>query len=182
MKLSGLKKTPKSRYSKARHNGVSLVELLVALTISGFLAICLSDSLSAQIRMSTMTQSRLIAGQLARSLVDRFRAAEFNELPPSYQTYSVRVSSDDPTNPTYFILNRPLQVDSLNLQWAHLSASNLKPGSTFQGTVQINIADTMLDTKTVQVTIAWREPGGSEDKTYTLSSLIHRYGIHGDSR
>lgn len=37
MKLSGLKKTPKSRYSKARHNGVSLVELLVALTISGFL-------------------------------------------------------------------------------------------------------------------------------------------------
>lgn len=182
MKHLCLKKTHNSRYLKSRERGVSLVELLVALTISGFLAICLSESLSAQIRMSTMTQSRLIAGQLAKSLVDRLRAAEFSELPSSYQTYSVRVSSDDPTNPTYQLLNRPLQVDSVNLQWAHLSASNLKPGSTFQGTVQISIADSMLDTKTVQITITWREPGGSEDKTYTLSTLIHRYGIHGDSR
>ncbi len=182
MKQSGLKKTPKSRYRKARHNGVSLVELLVALTISGFLAICLSDSLSAQIRMSTMTQSRLLAAQLAKSAIDRLRVTDFNDLPLASQTYQVRISSDDLNNPSFKVLNRPLQIDSSNLLWAHFDASNLKPGSSFKGTVQIQISDLMTDTKMVQVTVTWREPGASEDKSYILNSIIHKYGIHGDSK
>lgn len=182
MKHLCLKKTHNSRYLKSRERGVSLVELLVALTISGFLAICLSESLSAQIRMSTMTQSRLLSAQLAKSAIDRLRVTDFNDLPSALQTYSIRISSDSPNNPSFKVLNRPLQIDSTNLLWAHFDTSNLKPGSTFNGTVQIQISDLMADTKMVQVTVTWREPGASEDKTYILHSIIHKYGIHGDSK
>ncbi|MBK7751008.1 MAG: hypothetical protein QG625_1603 [Cyanobacteriota bacterium erpe_2018_sw_39hr_WHONDRS-SW48-000098_B_bin.30] len=175
-------KAKKSKRSLTRDVGVSLVELLVSIAISGFLAICLSESLSAQMRMSTITQSRLLAAQFAKSTVDRLRMTSFSRLPPTLQTTPIKISSEE-LNTTYPVLDRPLQIDATNLLWAHADPSNMKPGSTFKGTAQIVIADSSLpDTKTVQVTVTWREPGTTEDKTYVLTSLIHRYGIRGDSQ
>jgi len=175
-------KARKSKRSGTNEVGVSLVELLVAIAISGFLAICLSESLSAQMRMSTLTQSRLIASQLARSTVERLRTAEFNELPPSFQQFPIKIKSEDP-NGSFGLLNRPLQIDTANLLWSHVDPSNLNPGSTFTGTVQILITDSNVsDTKKIDVTITWSEPPSTIDKTYVLSSFVHRYGIHGGSR
>ena len=71
------------------------------------------------------------------------------------------------------VLNpRPVLLDLVSLDWTPAGRAN-----KFQGTVTETITDgPYTDTLRVTVVSNWQE--GTQNRSYSLSTLISRYGIH----
>ncbi len=160
--------------------------MLVAVTISGFLAVCLGASLSEQLRLSSTSQNQLLAAALADQAVERVRATPFSQL--QVGSYPIQVASADSqstfvavsTDPMFL---RPLQVDGANFTYLTGNTGNNMPTSKFTGTVELSIGsgpENIDSLRTINVLVSWAESGASANgakKTYQLTSLVCRDGI-----
>lgn len=152
--------------------GSYLVELLVALAVSGFLAAVMGASLSETMQTSSGAQNQLMAADIAQELIDRVRNTAFGNLPPN-GTYLAHTDSDDGVivGP-YSFQQEPTLMDVANLTWTNRTLNN-----RFRGTANVVLADgPTSDTRRVTVTIAWREQ--SATRTYSQSTIIASSGVH----
>ncbi len=159
--------------------GSYLIELLVALAISGFLAVALAASLSEQMRVTTSTDNQLKAAELAQEVIERFRQTS-QTLPPS-GTYPIQVNSDDGVvvGP-YWFQRRPLMMDRTNLDYpGSLVSSN---SSNVQTVVVTLTPGTTATTTLVTVTVTWTESTASRtasfSTTVTKTDTSTEAGIH----
>lgn len=166
--------------------GSSLVELLIAVTLSGIVMVTLGASLSEQMRLSTTSQNQLIAGTLAREVVERVRATPFAELPPVGSIQEIRIASGDTKDTGVYdlsrpILARPLQIDAENFSWRHPDPNYPIPLTRFPGRVTLQMggeaqspSGPIPETKTATVSVTWTE---GAPKQLQLKAIICRYGI-----
>ena len=146
--------------------GSYLIELLVALAISGFLAVALAASLSEQMRVTTGTDNQLKAAEMAQEVIERFRQTS-QTLPP-YGTYQIQVNSDDGVGSgTWWFQQRPLILDRTNLNYpGYLGASN----SSNVQTVSVTLAPGVTSTTTlITVTVGWTETSASRVASFSTT-------------
>jgi type II secretory pathway pseudopilin PulG len=169
-------------------NGSYLIELLMALAISGMLAVALGNSVCQTKGISNRSENSLYASLMAEEILERLRSTPFDSLPSSGVSHNVRVNYGDSTDSTTYettppMLNRPLLIDGSNLQWLVNSGTNL-PTYHFKGTAQILIKDGPLTssgpgpvTKTATVTVTWSDGDATGPHVLTLSRMLSRFGI-----
>jgi type II secretory pathway pseudopilin PulG len=151
--------------------GSYLLEMLVAIGISGFLAVIMSMSLASTMRTSTSTDNQVVAATLAQGVVEHLRNQSWSTWPPVPYSSQLPVYSNDgvPAN-TYF--PTPLLMD--------LSADTWSQGSTtnrFNGTVFLTLAQGPTNTTDLAtVTVKWNEVNAQ--KQYVLNSVVSQYGFH----
>lgn len=153
-------------------SGSYLIELLVALAISGFLAVALASSLSEQMRASTTTERQTKAAQLAQEVLERFRQTAQN-LPP-YGTYPIQVNSDDGVvvGP-YWFQKRPLSVDHTNLDYPGYLGSTTSNGvQSVNATLSQGLT---ASTSLITVTVTWVE--GTATKSAAFSATLSKTPI-----
>lgn len=170
-------------------SGASLVELMVAISISGIVLVGLGSSMSEQLRLSAKSQKQLLAVAIARQMVERVRATPFDKLPSDGLQKEVRVASGDPTDSGVYdstnkLFDRPLQIDGLNLVWLSPDPSNPMPVSKFGGKVYLTIGPgpsgpygEVEGTKTANILVTWNEDMPQE---YRLRAIICKYGIQSE--
>lgn len=168
---------------------MSLIELMVAVAISGIVLVSLGASLSEQMRLATKSQKQLLAVQLARQMVERVRATPFDDLPMAGITKEVRVASGDLNDSGVYdslvpILYRPLQVDAVNFSWRSPDSSNPMPISKFPGKVYLTMGTAasgpygpIPNTKTATVLVTWSE---DMPKQFELKFVICKQGIQSE--
>ncbi|CAN5705926.1 hypothetical protein BH10CYA1_BH10CYA1_05940 [soil metagenome] len=159
--------------------GSYLIELLVALAISGFLAVALAASLSEQMRVTTGADNQMQAAELAQEVIERFRQTSRSLPPPG--TYPIQVNSDDGVGSgSYWFQNRPLSLDRTNLDYpGFLGASN----SSNVQTVSVTLAPGVTPTTTlITVTVSWTESTANRSASFSTTlaktSTSTEAGIH----
>lgn len=160
-------------------SGSYLIELLVALAISGFLAVALASSLSEQMRASSSTERQAKAAQLAQETLERFRQTT-QSLPP-YGTYPIQVNSDDGvTVGPYWFQSRPLSVDHTALNYPGYLGSTTSNG--VQSVIATLSPGVTSSTSLITVTVTWTEGTASKSAAFatTLSKTptTSETGIH----
>lgn len=181
----------RKRFRRVRREcGASLVELMVAIMISGIIMVALGSSLSEQMRLGTKTQNQLVAAELAKTLSERIRATKFDDLPTYLTPQNVRIAAGD-LNDTHSytgeILSRPLQIDGQLLQYKSPSSDNPMPISKFPGEVTLTLggmadgpSGPLDDTRKATILVTWMEPGQSDSKRLELKMILYRNGIQVD--
>lgn len=169
------------RSSKA----ISLIETMVAVALTGIVLGVLGTSLAQLMALQSTSQNRLIAGILAKEVVERLRATPFDSLPPAGVTMSVRVARGDLNdsnvyNPTIPTVNNALQIDTSKFQYLTTESSGL-PVTKFPGQVFLTMGSeavcpfgTLQNTRTATVLVTWNE---SEPKQLELKVILSKYGI-----
>ena len=166
--------------------GMYLIELIVAIAMSGLLAVVLGTSLSANLSFSSGAQNQLIAADIAQELVDRFRDYPGQILPSTTWipdgTYPVHVDSDDGVivNPNFPAAVSPLIFDVTNLTFQTLTLSSRFRSGTAS---TINVALVTLPNgsspptdRSITITVQWQEKTAL--RTYTLTTIVDQWGIH----
>lgn len=183
----------RKRFRRVRREcGASLVELMVAIMISGIIMVALGSSLSEQMRLGTKTQNQLIAAELARVMVERIRSTPYEKLPSDNITRAIRIASGDMTDTNVYdmsnpIVSRPLQIDATAFQYRSPNASNPMPISKFPGQVTVSFGGAadgpfgqVQQTKTANVLVSWNEAGQSSPKQIELKVTVCKHGIQAD--
>jgi prepilin-type N-terminal cleavage/methylation domain-containing protein len=152
--------------------GVYLIELLVALAISGFLAVALAASLSEQMRVTTGTENQLKAAEIAQQVIERFR--ESSQPLPQYGAIPMQLDSDDGTvvGTIPWLQNRPLSLDYSNLQYPNMTG-DLFIGSGPNGRAVVLATlgpGTTSTTSSLTVTVTWSE--GVSTRVATFSTTL----------
>lgn len=175
-----------------RERGASLVELMVAIMISGIIMVALGSSLSEQMRLGTKTQNQLVAAELARVMVERIRSTPYDDLPSDFITRSVRIASGNTKDTNVYdaskkIVDRPLQIDAINQQYRTPDPLNPMPISMFPGQVTLTMGGAasgpfgeVKDTRTADVLVTWNEPGQTGTKEIKLKVIVCRHGLQVD--
>ncbi len=175
-----------SRTKPRNQQGSYLIELLVALAISGLLAVARGTSVAQTKGISNRTENGLLATLMAQQVLDRVRNTAFDELPNSGVTHHVRVNLGDPDDTQTYeanqpLLNRPLLIDGVNLKWQSAAASI--PMYKFRGTVDLVLKDGPIDSvgpapvsKTATVTVMWSDSAANAPHVVQLVRMIYRYG------
>ncbi len=171
-----LAKTPSFR--GGRRFGSILLDLVVAVAVSGVLLLCLSNGISELMRLSVSAQSRFMAANVAKSIVERIRATPFENLPLDDVTYQMRMTSAQSVSSPEWLVSRVLQIDNLNFLWTGLSSSSTT-GAEFLGNAEVRFSPYLSDSKLVEVTITWRESSSADSiRNYKVFAVVSRYGIH----
>ncbi len=170
--------------SGRRQNGSYLIELLVALAISGLLAVALGASVCQTKGISNRSENNLMASLITQQVFERLRSTPFDSLPALGIAHNVRVNLGDTTDSTVYesnspILNRALLIDGTNLQWLGYSSSQPIPQYKFRGDVVLQLRDGPVPsvTKTATVTVSWSDSSASAPHSLQVSRVLSRYGV-----
>lgn len=167
-----------------RVKGSSLVELIVAVGISGLLIACLSQSLAELYRLSYVSQNQILAPLLAEQVLERVRSTSFNALQSGVFPIQVKLPDNNLENnssqPLYL---RPLQYDAN--QYVYGSESAIKSiESKFNGKITLSIqpnVDGIAELKRVSISVVWSEGIHSETKKYDLVAYVCRDALQWDA-
>lgn len=168
-------------------SGAYLLELLVAMFVSGMMALALTTSLTQGMSSTRGSQNQVLATWLAQQAMDRIKmsADQSNSSAfsshngvfevPSPSTFQFKLTSNDPISvQSYDFLQRPLMFDFGSLKWSSEDSAETMP-KTFNGTVQALIEDRADATgKNVQITVTWLDTNGSGQKQYMIKGAVFK--------
>jgi type II secretory pathway pseudopilin PulG len=108
--------------ARRNENGQALVEMLIAIGLSGVLVLMLSGMLSQTLLVSTVSQNELIAAQAAEELLENARTMTYTEISnlisQSYitvgQPMTFVVNLTQTAQPLLIIRQAPVQLDLTN--------------------------------------------------------------------
>lgn len=168
-------------------NGAYLLELLVAMFVSGMMAAALMTSITQGMSASRKSQNQVIATWLAKEAFERIRmSAAQNQSDPQHKWFNTFGALDVPNNTEvqfkvnssdivsvspYDFAQRPLLLDLDNLKWINKAGEEQTPTS-FEGSVKAAFTDTINNGKNIEVTIAWKENVSNGQKKYTLKGAV----------
>jgi len=166
-------------------NGAYLLELLVALFVSGVIAGALTMSISEGMRTTQGSQSQVIATWLAKEAFERVRISAAQSDPqhlwstttgaldvPNNTTVDFKLRSTDQTTlAPYDFVQRPLLLDLETLKWVDKNGEESIP-IAFDGTATATFNDTDNGGKVVLVKIYWKESTSSGQKTFSLKGAV----------
>jgi len=174
-------------------SGFQLVELLVAIAVSGMIITAITGSLMQMMNFASNGQNQLMACDIAQEVIDNARNMSFARLsnlcdqPQPITLLVNRKSAADSTDP-YNAFPRPLGQDWVNMQYhlddamgnskTHSNRFHGDPGDG--GLVQQNLSKQSVNgntTVTVEVMVRWQD-GRNGQHTYRTSTLIADKGIH----
>ena len=175
-------------------DGIQLVELLVAIVVSGLIVSAITSSLMQMMSFSSNGQNQLMASDIAQEVIDNSRNMSFNRLvalcdqPQPITLLCNRKSEADSTDP-YGAFPRPLSQDWVNMRY-HQDAANgalsktqtnrFRGDVTDGGLVQQRLVKSIVNgvtTVSVEVQIQWKD-GRNAGHSYKASTLIADNGIH----
>ncbi len=165
--------------------GAYLLEMLVALFVSGVMAAALMTGIVEGMRSTTGSQNQVIATWLAHEAMERVRrsAAQANpslklhtvscvlDVPPNTEVQFKVKSTDGVTVAPYDFLQHPLLLDLDALKWINKSGTDETP-TTFDGIVKAKFGDIANGGKNVQINISWKESATGE-KTYSTKGVVY---------
>ena len=162
------------RQSERQEDGFLLIELLVAIVMSAFVAAALFDGYSTSLRGSVTAQQQITAATIVQEALDEAR----NQSWPNLQTLAAAGTPQNlqvVASQSTMVSGRPLAI---NTDLSYASQYQASKGCAFNGTVSRSF--TSVNATTVQVTVSatWTPPGASSAKTLTQSALITQNGIH----
>jgi type II secretory pathway pseudopilin PulG len=182
---------------KRRHrrsqSGQNLIEMLFAVSISGYLAVILGTSLAQTLATTVKTENRLKGQDIASELIDRVRQCPYSQLTPPVATmsyvYNVKVYAGTGPTDDGITLNGalpfqsvPLLIDETQgLTWNIAATSNYLKGPSPNGyataTVVLTPNTSANDAINVTTTVNWIETNATQQ--FTTVTVISRNGIHG---
>lgn len=174
-------------------HGSYLIELLVALAISGMLAAVMGSSVSQTKSISNRTENGLVATMIAQQVFERLRSVPFDNLPSVGTPHAIRVNLGDSSDPTSYeanqpMLGRPLMIDGTNLLWLVGDPSSPIPSYKFRGSVNLQIIDGPVAggvapvTKTATVTVTWEDNTANAPHSVQITRMLSRFGIQRDAQ
>lgn len=111
--------------------GAMLMELLVAITVAGLLAISLCQSLSLTKEASFGAHGRVICASVAQEIADRLRDTTFASLPTTFPvTVPIQVYSDTTVSPLGYSFQQPalmMDLDPTKYTWSASSTTDRFP-------------------------------------------------------
>lgn len=184
-KVSG--KANKQQCELRTANGAYLLELLVAMFVSGLMALALTTSLTQGMSSTRGSQNQVIATWLAQQAMDRIKMSADQSKTSAFSTYEgifevpspstvqFKLTSNDPiTVQSYDFLQRPLMFDFTSLKWSSEDSTETNP-KTFTGTVQALIEDRAdAGGKNVQITVTWLDTNGAGQKQYSIKGAVFK--------
>ena len=189
--MAGLKSSCSSLERKAARartaSGAYLLELLVAMFVSGMMALALTTSLTQGMTSSRGSQSQVLATWLAHQAMDRIRMsadqANTNHAfstqsrifdVPSQSKLDFKLTSNDTiTVQPYDFLQRPLMFDFNTLKWASEDSAETIP-KNFHGSVQAYVEDRADSGKNVQITVSWNDSSSTGQKQYVIKGAVYK--------
>ena len=168
-------------------SGAYLLELLVAMFVSGMMALALTTSLTQGMSSSRGSQNQILATWLAHQAMDRIKMsadqANVNHAfsaqnrifdVPSPSVLQFKLTSND-TNPvqSYDFLQRPLMFDFSTLKWSNEDSAETVP-QNFKGSVQALIEDRLDSGKNIQITVTWTDSNGTGQKQYSIKGAVFK--------
>jgi len=166
------------------NRGQQLIEVIVAVAISGFLAVIMGVSLTQLLATSTGSENQLKAQDVAQELLDRMRRTPYGLVSSANTIYSVQMYSDDgvvPNGAMPFQIT-PLLCDVGQLTWSGASLANRFRGPGPSGYATATVATQPFSTNNahnatlISITITWME--NQSQRSFVLESVISNDGIH----
>lgn len=167
-------------------SGAYLLELLVAMCVSGMMALALTTSLTQGMSSSRGSQNQILATWLAHQAMDRIKMSADQDVTnpnffsmkrvfdaPSPSQMQFKLTSNDTTSvQPYDFLQRPLMFDFASLKWNSEDSAETMP-KNFHGTVVALIEDRIDATgKNVQVTVTWNDSTSTGQKKYVIKGAV----------
>lgn len=184
-KVSG--KVKKQQCKLRTADGAYLLELLVAMFVSGLMAAALMTSITQGMSASQKSQNQVIATWLAKEAIERIRmSASQNQSDPQHKWFNTHGALDVPSNTEvqlkvnstdvvsaspFDFAQRPLLLDLDSLKWINKRGEEQTP-TDFHGTAKALFTDGVNNGKNVQVTISWTEGTSTGQKEFSLKSAI----------
>jgi type II secretory pathway pseudopilin PulG len=182
---------PKARKTRSS-SGQQLVEVIVAVAMSGFLAVIMGASLAQLMATSTQSENQLKAQDVAQEMLERIRSTPYSLLAQelnsgqltSGQPYTVPMYSNDGVTATLPFQNSPLLCDFSQYTWSNASSNNTfrgpSPNGNAMATVQLQpfSSNGAHNALLVTITITWSETNQTVNRQYVLTSVITGDGIH----
>ena len=169
-------------------SGAYLLELLVALFVSGVMATALMTSITQGMQATQGSQNQVIATWLAKEALERIRmSAAQNQSDLTHQWFSTFGAFDVPnttevqfkikstdviTVAPYDFVQRPLLLDLDSLKWIDKTGAEAIP-VVLNGTVTATFTDTVGSGKLVHINVVWTETNASGQKAYSLRGSIY---------
>lgn len=168
-------------------SGAYLLELIVAMFVSGMMALALTTSLTQGMSSSRGSQNQVLATWLAHQAMDRIKMsadqANVNHAfssqnrifdVPSPSVLQFKLTSNDP-NPVqpYDFVQRPLMFDFSTLKWNNEDSLETVP-KNFNGTVQALIEDRLDSGKNIEITVTWIDSNGTGQKRYSIKGAVFK--------
>lgn len=182
---SNLSRKNSSRFCRTAR-GAYLLELLVAMFVSGMMALALTTSLTQGMSSSRGSQNQLLATWLAYQAMDRIRMSAEQETTntqffsfkrifdaPSPSQFQFKLTSNDSTVvPSYDFLQRPLMFDFANYKWNSEDSAESVP-KNFKGKVVALIEDRADGRgKNVQITVTWTESTSTGERQFVIKGTF----------
>lgn len=181
LKFQKLQKPIKLRTAR----GAYLLELLVAISVSGVMALALTTSITEGMRSTQASQNQVSATWLAKEAMERIKGSasvDDNETHyfsntsgvlsvPNGTDVQFRLTSLDGPPPAYDFLQRPLLIDFETLKWKSSDMSGEIPGR-FRGTVKAKFDYRNDGGRNVTVTVSWLQSNSTENKSFVLKGII----------
>lgn len=138
------------KYKKIKNNGFSLIELIVALSITTVVFFSLINSFPFGLKITKSSETSTVASFLAQEKIEQFFAIGYNNLNSGMAESKQRLSSD-PDNYLYHYF-RDVSIEDVN--------EDLEFSASETGIKKIN------------VNIYFQDSISKTEKLYTLSTLI----------
>lgn len=158
--------------------GAYLLELLVAISVSGLFALALTQSITEGMRSTSASQNQVIATWLATEAMERIRItarqnSSFFDIPEG-TNLQFKVNSNDVVIPNEFDFSiRPLLINFDQFNWIGKNGAT-DPSIHFQGKVTANITERLDSGKNVDIRVTWLESNSSQLKQYRLFAAVFR--------
>lgn len=169
-------------------SGAYLLELLVAMFVSGMMALALTTSLTQGMSSSRGSQNQVLATWLAHQAMDRIKMSAEQEKTnsaffslgrvfdvPSPSILQFKLTSNDPISvQPYDFLQRPLMFDFASYTWSSEDSAETMP-KNFHGTVTALIEERPDQSgKNVQIVVSWNDTTATGRKQYSARGAVFR--------
>lgn len=174
-------KSAKPRKNRS-NSGQQLIEVIVAVAMSGVLAVMMGASLAQLMATSSMSENQLKAEDVAQELLDRIRRTPYGLISGTTNTYTVQMYSDDGVVPNAAMpfQSTPLLCDVSQYTWSNASLANRfrGPGPNGYATATANLQPYSSAHSATQatITVTWAE--NQSVRSFVLASVISNDGIH----
>lgn len=182
----------RERRKTRSEGGVYMIELIMAIATSSMLCAALVGTLAQTERLSTSGQNQIIAAALAQEQIDNVRNTLYGNLAAGTYTLLLNRRELGQFGPSE-VNPRPLLFDLYSHDWRTplerakgVDQTACAAATQFQQLgLDAAITETVVDngtggplanTKTITIVINWTE--GQDVKTYTVTTLVAKHGIH----
>jgi type II secretory pathway pseudopilin PulG len=163
-------------------SGQQLVEVIVAVAMTGILAVMMGTSLAQLMATSTLSENQLKAGEVAQELLDRIRRTPYGLISATTNNYTVQMYSDDGVVPNGVLpfQTTPLLCDVSQYTWSNASLANRfrGPGPNGYATASASLQPYSAAHSATQatITVTWAE--NQSVRSFVLESVISNGGMH----